>query len=112
MITPSKTGLSAVEAQPTGTSPGLDPLDKELRKDEVNDVFGNYLEEQQSVIRDLINTCLGLTGSASPEAMDVDPAPSEITTKPPLETTTEPPSQPVADTQDQAMENEPPETSP
>ena len=99
MVTPSNTGLSTV-----GVQPGLDPLDQELRKDDVNDILGNYLEEQQSVVRDLIRANLGLTGSESPEALDVDlTLPSEVVTQPPLP--------PITDTQDQAMETEPPETS-
>ena len=77
MVTPSKTGLSTIGAQPAGTLPRLDPLDQELGKDDVNDIFGNYFEEQQSTVRDLLNP--GLTGSESPEAMDVDLAlPSSI----------------------------------
>ena len=85
-------------------SPGLNPLDQELRKDDMNDILGNYFEEQQSVVCDLIRTNSGLTGSESPEAMDVNLALSS-------EVITQPPPQPIADTQDQAMETEPPETS-
>ena len=104
-MTPSKAGLSTVEEQPAGMSPGLDPLDWELGKDDMKDVLGNYFEEQQSAVRDLIRTNPGLTVSVSPEAMEVDLAlPSEVTT--------EPPTQPIVDTQDQAMETEPSETSP
>ena len=99
MVTPSNTGLSTV-----GVQPGLDPLDQELWKDDVNDILGNYLEEQQSAVRDLIRTNPGLTRSESPEAMDVDLAlPSEDVTKPP--------QPPTAYTQDQAMETKPLETS-
>ena len=98
MVTPSNTGSSTVAAQP-----GLDPLDQELGKDDVNDILGNYLEEQQSVVRDLICSSPGLTQSESPEAMDVD-----LTL--PLQVITEPPLPPIADTQDQAMETKPPET--
>ena len=100
MVTPSSTGSSTV-----GVQPGLDPLDQELGKDDVNDILGNYLEEQQSAVRDLTFAHNpGLTRSESPEAMDVDLAlPSEVITDPPLP--------PIADTQDQAMETEPPETS-
>ena len=47
MVTPSKTGSSTVGAQPAATLPGLDPLDQELGKDDVNDILGNYFEEQQ-----------------------------------------------------------------
>ena len=84
MVTPSKTGSSTVGVQPAGTSPGLDPLDQELGKDDVNDILGNYFEEQQSAIRDLIHANPGLTRSESPEAMDVNLAlPSEVVTKPP-----------------------------
>ena len=99
MVTPSKTGSSTV-----GVQPGLDPLDQELRKDDVNDILGNCLEEQQSAVCGLIRTNPGLTGSESPEAMDVDLAlPSEVVT--------EPPPPPITDTQDQATETKPPETS-
>ena len=81
MVTPSKAGLSTIEEQPAGMSPGLDPLDSELGKDEVKDVLGNYFEEQNSVVCDLIRTNPGLTRSASPEAMEVDLAlPLEVTT--------------------------------
>ena len=56
------------------------------------------------MVCDLIRANPGLTGSESAEAMDVDLAlPSEVIT--------EPPPQPIADTQDQAMETEPTETS-
>ena len=100
MVTPSNTGLST-----KGVQPGLNPLDQELGKDDMNDILGNYLEEKQSAVRDLICTNPGLTGSESLEAMDVDLAlPSEVVTEPPLP--------PITDTQDQAMETEPPETSP
>ena len=96
MVTPSKTGLSTKGAQPAGTLPGLDPLDQELGKDKVTDVLGDYFEEQQSAVQALIHANLGLTGSESPEAMNVD---------------TEPPPESIADTQDQAMETEPTESS-
>ena len=58
MVTPSNKGSSTV-----GVQPGLDPLDQELRKDVMNDILGNYLEEQQSAVRDLIRANPGLTGS-------------------------------------------------
>ena len=100
MVTPSNTGSST-----EGVQPGLNPLDQELGKDDVNDILGNYLEEQQSAVCDLICANPGLTGSESLEAMDVDLAlPSEVIT--------EPPPPPITDTQDQAMETEPPETLP
>ena len=74
MVTPSNTGLSTV-----GVQPGLNPLDQELGKDDMNDILGNYLEEQQSAVRYLIHANPGLTGSESPEAMDVDlTLPSEV----------------------------------
>ena len=100
MVTPSNTGSSTV-----GLQPGLDPLDQELGKDDVSDILGNYLEEQQSAVHDLIRANPGLTKSESPEAMDVN-----FTL--PLEVITEHPLLPIADTQDQAMETKPPETSP
>ena len=103
-MTPSQTGSSTEGVQPAGTSPVLDPLDKELGKDDVNDILENYFEEQQSAVRDLIHINPALTGSESPEAMDVDLAlPSEVVT--------EDPPQPITDTQDQAMETEPTETN-
>ena len=99
MVTPSNTGSSTV-----GVQPGLDPLDQELGKDDMNDILGNYLEEQQSAVCDLIRANPGLTGSESLEAMDVDlTLPSEVITEPHLP--------PVADTQDQAIDTKPPETS-
>ena len=55
----------------------------------MKDVLGDYLELQQSAIQALIHTNPKLTGSESPEAMDID---------------TGPPPESVADTQDQAME--------
>ena len=97
MVATSKTGPGTEGAQPKGTSSVLDPLDQELRKDNVNDVLGDYLEEQQSAVQALIHANPGLTGSESPEAMDID-------TVPPLES--------VADTRDQAMETESTEPSP
>ena len=70
----------------------------------MNDILGNYFEEQQSAVCDLIRANPGLTRSESLEAMDVNLAlPSEVITGPP--------PQPVADTQDQAMETEPLNTS-
>ena len=102
MVTASKTGLSTKKAQPTGTSPMLDPLDQELGKDKVTDVLGDYFEEQQSAVQALIHANPGLTGSESLEAMDIDPGP-------PLEFVAEPP--PESGTQDQAMETEPTESS-
>ena len=105
MVTPSQTGSSTKEAQPAEMSPGLDPLDKELRKEDVNDILGNYFEEQQTFVRDLIHANPGLTRSESPEAMDINlMLPSEVITEDPPQT--------VADSQDQAMETEPTETSP
>ena len=63
----------------------------------MKDVLGDYFQEQQTAVQALIHANLGLTGSESPEAMDID-------TGPPLES--------IADTQDQAMETEPMESSP
>ena len=113
MVTPSKTGSSTEGVQPTGMLPGLDPLDQELRKDKVTDVLGDYFEEQQSAVQALICANPGLTGSESPEAIDVDPEPpSESVAEPPSESVSKPPPESVADTQDQAMETEPTESSP
>ena len=118
MVIPSKTGSNTEEEQTT-KGPGLDPLDQELRKDKVTDVLGDYFEEQQTAIWDLIRANPGITGSESLEAMEVD-APSESVTEflvesvaeLPPESVTEAPQGPVTDTQDQAMEVEPTESSP
>ena len=68
-------------------SPRLDPLDKELGKDDVNDILGNYFEEQQTAVCDLIHINPGLTGSESPEAMDIDLIlSSEVVTEDPPQT--------------------------
>ena len=63
----------------------------------MKDVLGDYFQEQQTAVQALIHANLGLTGSESPEAMDID---------------TGPPPESIADTQDQAMETEPTESSP
>ena len=113
MVTPSKTGSSTEGAQPAGTLPGLDPLDQKLGKDQVTDVLGDYVEEQQTAIKTPIHDNPGLTGSESPEAMEVDPQPPlESAAETPLESVTKPPPESVANTQDQAMETEPTESSP
>ena len=69
-------------------------LDKELGKDKVKDVLGDYLDEAETAVKDLIRAHLGLTGSEPQEAMDVD---------------TEPPPEPAAkaqEAQDKPMETE------
>ena len=120
MVTPSKTGSNTEEVQSTGTSPGVDALDKELGKDKVMDILGDYLEEQQAAVKTLICENPGLTRSDSPEAMEVDPqlplesiaeTPLESVTDAPLESITDAPPESIADTQDQAMETEPTESS-
>ena len=64
-------------------------MDKELGKDEVKDVLGDYFEEVESVVQGLICDNPGLTRSESVEAMEVDPQ-----------------IEPTAKTQDQPMETE------
>ena len=54
MVTPSKTGLGAKGVQLSATTSELDPLDKELGKDKVRDVLGDYLNETETAVRDLI----------------------------------------------------------
>ena len=121
MVIPSKTSSNTEEVQPAGTLPRLNALDKELGKDKVMDILGDYLEEQQTAVKTLICKNLGLTGSESPEAMELDPQlPLESAAKTPLgsvtdalsESVTDVPLESVADTQEQAMETEPTESSP
>ena len=94
IIMESWTSLGAPEAQP-GTSL-TDSLDKELGKDKVNDVLGDYLEETEtkSAVKNLLRAHPELTRNEVLEAMDVDE---------------QPPSESVAETQgvgDQLMETE------
>ena len=65
----------APEAQPSTTP--ADSLDKELGKDKVNDVFGDYLEETEtkSAVKNLLRAHLELAGNEVPEAMDMDEQP-------------------------------------
>ena len=65
----------APEAQP-GNTPA-DSLDKELGKDKVNDVLGDYLEETEteSAVKNLLRAHPELAGNEAPEAMDVDEQP-------------------------------------
>ena len=93
-ITESQTSPGAPEAQPSTTP--ANSLDKELGKDKVNDVLGNYLEETEtkSAVKNLLWAHPELAGNEAPEAMDVDE---------------QPPSESVAKTQgvgDQPMETE------
>ena len=60
MMTPSKTGSNTEGAQTT-EGPGLDPLSKELGKNKVTDIQGDYFEEQQTAIWDLICANPGIT---------------------------------------------------
>ena len=76
IVTKSKTTSGVEGAQPSVTTSGLDLLDKELGKDNVKDVLGDYLiseTETETAVRNLVRANLGLTGSDSMEAMDVDP---------------------------------------
>ena len=74
-ITESRMSPGAPEAQPSTTP--ADSLDKELGKDKVNDVLGNYLEETEteSAVKNLLWAHLELAGNEVPEAMDVDEQP-------------------------------------
>ena len=67
----------------------FDKLDKELGKEKVKDVLGDYFEETQSAVQGLLCDNLGLTTGESAEAMEVDPQ-----------------AEPSADTLDQPMETE------
>ena len=90
MVTKSKTGLGTEGAQPGNTTTELDSLDKELGKDKVKDVLGNYfLDETESTVQGLIHDNPGLTRSKSEEAMEVD-----------FQT------EPTAETQDQPMDTD------
>ena len=89
-ITESRTSLGT-----PGTSP-TDSLDKELGKDKVNDVLGDYLEEieTESAVKNLLRAHTELAGNEAPEVMDMDE---------------QPPLEPVAELQgvgDQPMETE------
>ena len=71
-IMESRMSPGAPEAQP-GTFPA-DSLDKELGKDKVNDVLGDYLEETEteSAVKNLLWAHPELAGNEAPEAMDMD----------------------------------------
>ena len=98
MVTESKTSSGAQGAQPSVTT--SDSLDKELEKDKITDVLGDYLDnETETAIKDLIRAHPGLTGSEPPEAMDVD-------TEPLLE-----PAAKAQEVQDEPMETEQTEPS-
>ena len=97
MVTASKMSAGTEGVQPRVTTYELDFLDKELGKDNVKDVLGDYFNEMQNAVKELICANPGLTGSESMEAMDVD---------------AESPLEPAVDTQDQPMETEQSESSP
>ena len=97
MVTKSKTTSGIEGVQPGVTTSELDPLDKELRKDKVRDVLGDYLIETETAVRNLVHANPGLTGSEPMEAIDIDP---------------EPLPEPTAEMQDQPMETEQSEPSP
>ena len=94
-ITESQKSLGAPEALQPGTTPA-DSLDKELGKDKVNDVLGDYLEETEteSAVKNLLRAHPELAGNGAPEAMDVDE-------QPPLESVAE-----MQGVGDQPMETE------
>ena len=90
MVNESKTSLGSERVQPNAASTEVDPLDKELGKDKVKDVLGNYfLGKTEPTVQGLVHDNPGLTGSESSEAMEVD-----------LQ------MEPTAETQDQPMETE------
>ena len=93
-ITESQMSLGTPEAQP-GTSP-IDSLDKELGKDNVNDVLGDYLQETEtkSAVKNLLWAHPELAGNETPEAMNMDE-------QPPLESVAE-----MQRVRDQPMETE------
>ena len=97
MVTGSKMSLGAEGAQPSVTMSELDSLDKELGKDTVTDVLGDYIDETETAVKDLIRGSSGTHWSEPMEAMDVD---------------MEPLSEPAAEMQDQPMETEQSEPSP
>ena len=73
LMTESKMSSDTKGVQPSVTMSELNPLDKELGKDKVNNMLGDYyLEETVSAVKKLICANPGLTGSESTEAMDVD----------------------------------------
>ena len=74
-ITESRMSPGTPEAQP-GTTPA-DSLDKELGKDKVNDVLGDYLQETktESAVKNLLRAHPELAGNETPEAMYMDEQP-------------------------------------
>ena len=61
MVNGSKTVLATEGAQPDATPTMLDSLDKELGKDKVKDMLGDYFEETESIIWGLMHDNPGLT---------------------------------------------------
>ena len=76
-ITESRMSPGTPEVQP-GTTPA-DSLDKELGKDKVNDVLGDYMQETEteteSAVKNLLQAHPELVGNEAPEAMDMDEQP-------------------------------------
>ena len=74
-ITENWMSPGAAEVQ-SGTTPA-DSLDKELGKDKVNDVLGNYLEETETerAVKNLLRAHPELARNEAPEAMDMDEQP-------------------------------------
>ena len=93
-IMESRTSPGAPEAQPSTTP--ADSLDKELGKDKVNDVLGDYLQvtETDSALKNLLWAHPELAGNEVPEAVDMDK-------QPPLESVAE-----MQGVGDQPMETE------
>ena len=96
MVTKSKTTSGIKGAQPGVTMSELDPLDKELGKDKVRDVLGDYLSETETAVRNWVHANPDLTRSEPMEVMDIDP---------------EPLPEPTAEMQDQPMDTEQSEPS-
>ena len=82
--------VSPREMLPYCTLAEYDKLDKELGKEKVKDLLGNYFEETIAMVQDLISENPSITGSEATKAMEVDPQEAE----------------PAAEVQDQPMETE------
>ena len=102
MVTGSKTSLGAQGVQPGVTT--SDSLDKELEKDKITDVLGDYMDDTETAnaVNDLIRAHPELAGNEAPEAMDVD-------MQPPLEPVAR--VQEAKEVQDQPMETKQAESS-
>ena len=94
-ITESQTSLGVAEALQPSTTPA-NSLHKELGKDKVNDVLGDYLggTETESAVKNLLRAHAELARNEAPEANDMDE-------QPPLESVVE-----TQRVEDQPMETE------